>query len=109
MLTGMVTRIGTGKRQHLYIEEHMRAKGLSDQDVADRLETSRVTVYRWRKEQRKLTPEKIAALAEAIGIDPEQFWRLPGRPSVDAILRDAPIEIVAEIAAEAARKVVRGR
>lgn len=109
MLTNMVTRILTGKRQHLYISEHMEAKNLSDIDVGGRLGVSRVTVYRWRTKQRQLNPEKIAALAEAIDVDPRQLWSPPGRPSVDAILQDAPIEVVAEVAVEAARRVARGR
>ena len=77
MLTGMVTEIRKGSRPHLYIEEHMRARDMSDTKLAGRLEVARETVYRWRTEQHRLNPEKIAAIADALGIDPTDLWPPP--------------------------------
>jgi transcriptional regulator with XRE-family HTH domain len=85
----MVTRIRKGVRGHLYITEWRDSFGLTGEQLADRLDVSRETIWRWEKEQHRLDPGKIAALADALGIEPEQFWRLPGppnRPSVDAML-----------------------
>ena len=81
MLTGMVTEIRKGSRPHLYIEEHMRARDMSDTKLAGRLEVARETVYRWRTEQHRLNPEKIAAIADALGIDPEDLWSPPTKRS----------------------------
>jgi transcriptional regulator with XRE-family HTH domain len=101
----MVTRIGQRRRGHLYIKEWMDLRGLSDERLAQRLEVGRETVWRWRVEQHRLNPEKIAALASALDIEPEELWRLPSRPSLDAIIKDAPDELQAT-AADIVRRLV---
>lgn len=92
----MVTRIRKGARTHLYIEEWMEAhkpKPISFDDLGGRLGVSRTTVWRWAKEQWRLDPGKMAALAEALGLNsPQDLFRRPERPSIDAILEDAPQE-----------------
>lgn len=88
----MVTRIGKGRRFRLYIKEHMDAKGLSDERAANRIGVARETVYRWRVEQHRLNPEKIALLASACGIEPEEFYRPPGERSLDALVKNATPE-----------------
>ena len=103
--TAMVTsRIRTrrgGRRLHLYIEEWMNVRGLSDERLAGRLNVARETVTRYRNEQHRLNPDKIAAIAEALDLEPTELWRPPdasNRPSIDAILRDAPTEAVEKVA-----------
>lgn len=87
----MVTSIRKGAKTHLYIEEHILAKDLTYDIVGNRLGVSRTTVWRWAKEQWRLDPSKMQALADAIGLEsPADFYRLPQRPSIDAILADAP-------------------
>lgn len=87
----MVTRIRKGARTHLYIEEHMEAKNLSFDDLGGRLGVSRTTVWRWAKEQWRLDPPKMDALADAIGLSSAQdLYRRPERPSIDGLLDDAP-------------------
>jgi transcriptional regulator with XRE-family HTH domain len=91
----MVTRIRKHARGHLYVDEWLEAKGLSYQMVADRLDTSRTTVWRWAKEQHRLDPGKMAALARAMGMErAEDFFRRPppkpDRPSIDKLLENAP-------------------
>src|SRR6185295_5294224 len=94
----MVTKIrgrAAGRRSHhLYIEEWMAQRGLNDEKVANRLSVARETVTRWRGQQHRLNPEKIAALAAALDLEPEELWRPPSRPSVDALLKNAPDEVV---------------
>lgn len=85
----------------------MEARNLKDADIANRVEpnVAPVTVWRWRKEQWRLDPEKIAALAHAIGLEgPEDLYRPPGRESIDAALREAP-EAVYEAVRDLARKL----
>lgn len=79
--------------RHLFIKEHMDAKGLSDEDVADKLETNRETVYRWRTDQKRLNPYKQKALADALGIESEDFYRPPDQPSLDAMAKKADPEL----------------
>jgi transcriptional regulator with XRE-family HTH domain len=91
----MATRIRKLARGHLYIELWMEHRGLSDEKLANRLGVARETVFRWRKEQHRLNPDKIAAIANALDIEPEDLWRPPGRESLDAIVKDAPPELQA--------------
>src|SRR3990167_2564453 len=86
----MVTKILQKRRAHLYIEEWMEHLNLSYETLGGRLNVSRTTVWRWATQQHRLTPEKIAALAEAMGLHPEDLWRPPSRPSLDAMVADAP-------------------
>jgi transcriptional regulator with XRE-family HTH domain len=87
----MVTQIRKHAKGHLYIEEHMAAKSLSFDVIGGRLGVSRTTVWRWAKEQWRLDPGKMAALAEAMDMEsPADFYRMPERPSIDAIMADAP-------------------
>ena len=84
---------------HLFIEEWMEERGLTDEILGETMGKSRTTVWRWRTEQNRLNPKKIFALAKAIGCEPEDFWRPPGRPSLDALVKDATDQTV-ENAAE---------
>jgi transcriptional regulator with XRE-family HTH domain len=104
----MVTRIRKGARPHLYIKEHMDARDLSDERMADRLGVTRQTVFRWRKEQHRLDPEKIARLAAALDIEPEDLWRHPARPSLDALVKKAPDDLHATAVDIVKRLVRRG-
>lgn len=104
--TVMVTTIRQGARQHLYIEEWMDHRDLTDEKLANRLGVARETVTRWRGQQHRLNPGKIAALAAALDCEPEQLWRPPGHLSLDAIVKDAPADLQAT-AADIVRRLVR--
>lgn len=104
----MVTRIRRGVRPHLYIKEHREAQGLSLEQMAGRLGVERNSVWRWEKEQHRLNPDKIAEIADALGLD---HWtdlaRLPGFRSLDAMLAGQPDDIretVVDIVARLTRK-----
>lgn len=99
MLTIMVTRIRKGGRVHLFIKEHMEAKGISDEAMAGRLDVARETIWRRYSQQHRLNPQKIAEFAHAMNIEPEDLYRppmppglSPSVPSIDAMLRDADEE-----------------
>lgn len=99
MLTLMVTRIRKGARIHLFIKEHMEAKGISDETMAGRLGVARETIWRRYSEQHRLNPLKIAEFAHAMGLEPEDLYRPPlppepppHVPSIDAMLKDADEE-----------------
>lgn len=102
----MVTRIGPKRlRRRLYIDEWMAERNLSDEKLGQRLGVARQTVFRWRREQWRLDTEKQILLAEALGIEPEELWRPPSRPSLDAIVKNAPEELQAT-AADIVRRLV---
>jgi transcriptional regulator with XRE-family HTH domain len=87
----------------------MAAKGLSFETLGERLDVSRTTVWRWAREQWRLDPNKIAALADALDLE---TWQELGRrpqvlPSIDAILADVDGEdyqTVFDLAKRLARK-----
>jgi hypothetical protein len=89
----MVTRIGPRRPRRLYVKEWMDFKGLSDEQVGNRLDRARETIWRWRTEQHRLNPEKLAELASALDIEPQDFYRPPQRPSLDAIVESAPDDL----------------
>lgn len=91
----MVTKvIGNKRNLHLYITEWREAQKLSIEQVAGRVEKARETVWRWENEQHRLNPAKIGLLAEALGIEPEQFYHLPSRPSLDALVKNSSDDTV---------------
>ncbi len=104
-ITGMVTRIGQRRRAHLYIKEWLDYRGLSDEKAAGRLEVSRETVWKWRTQQGRLTTDKMASLASILDIEPEELYRPPSRPSLDAMVKDAPDD-VQSMAADIIRRLV---
>ena len=86
----MPTRIGPKHPLRLYLAEWRDAKGLTQQQLADRLATSDVTVSRWETGKRQPNLNAQAAYAEALGIDPLGLRRHPAQPSADALLRGQP-------------------
>jgi transcriptional regulator with XRE-family HTH domain len=95
---GMVTRIRKGATGHLYIAEHMKAKNLNDAALAGRMDVAPVTVWRWKTGKRELKGKRIAEVASAIGLESaEDLYRLPGRDSIDAKLKDAPESVYAAV------------
>ena len=100
--------IRKGSRAHLYIEEWFKERGLNDEKVGNRIGVDRATVFRWRKEQHRLNPEKIAALAVALDIEPEQLWRPPARRSLDALVKDSPADVV-EMAFDVVKRMAGGK
>lgn len=91
----MVTKARrAGAAKQLYIDEWMSHLGLNDDTLAEKIGTNRVTMWRWRSEQNRLNPLKIARIAKGMGIAPEDLWRPPGRPSLDSLVKEADDETV---------------
>ena len=86
----MPARIRPRRPFRLYIAEWRTHRGLTQQELADRLGTSDVTVSRWETGKRRPDPDAQAAIAEALDAEPEDLFRHPSTPSVDALLRDQP-------------------
>lgn len=88
----MVTKIRRGVRLHYYIKEHMERLGVSDDVLAGRLGIGRETVWKRYKDQRRLDPEKIVQIADALEMHPSELLYPPGVPSLDAIASGASPE-----------------
>jgi transcriptional regulator with XRE-family HTH domain len=71
-------------------------RGLTQQQLADRLETNHENISRWENHQRPIGEMVQLALAEALNIEPGDLWRHPDTPSADELLRNAPPAVRAQ-------------
>lgn len=90
----MPDRIYPKRKRPVFLAEWRLHKGLTQQQLADRLGTSDVTISRWETKKRRPNDDAREALAEAMGIEPEDLFRHPDTPSADALLRGQPPEVV---------------
>lgn len=90
----MPPRIGPRKPVKLFLAEWREKRGLTQQALADRLETSDVTVSRWETGRRKPDDDVKSSIAWVLGIEITDLYRHPDQPSADALLRGAPRETV---------------
>ena len=93
----MPARIYPRRAPKLYLAEWRDDKGLTQQALADRLNTSDVTISRWETGKRRPDIDAQEAIAEALGIEAVDLRRHPAQPSADALLRDQPPELVAQV------------
>jgi transcriptional regulator with XRE-family HTH domain len=89
----MPTRIGPRKPLRLFIAEWREHRKLTQEQLAQRLGTSDVTISRWETRRRQPDLNAQAALAEALDIEPFDLRRHPDQPSADALLRGQPTEV----------------
>lgn len=61
----------------LYLTEWMDHLGVTDEELADKLNVAANTVWRWRQSQTRLNPTKQYQVAKALGIWPGQLWVKP--------------------------------
>jgi DNA-binding XRE family transcriptional regulator len=103
-VAGMVTSINRHRRR-LFLKEHRKAHKVSATEMGKRLGIERESVYRQERNPKGVNSEKQAQWATALGIEPEDLWRPPGRPSLDAMTRNSP-EAVQDMAADIVRRLV---
>jgi transcriptional regulator with XRE-family HTH domain len=101
----MVTRIHKMARRRLFLREHRKAKGVSAEAMAGRLGIERESLLRLERELHRVNSEKQAAYAHALDMEPEDLWRPPGNPSIDAMVHDAP-ENVRSMVVDIVRRMV---
>lgn len=91
----MPYKIGPRIALRHFIVEHLEAHTppLSQRQLADRLGCDEMTVSRWVNYKVKVTPDILAAIAEALGGDMMEWTDLlhhPEKPSADQLLRQLP-------------------
>lgn len=86
-------RIGPRRPRKLYIAEWRESRGLTQKQFGDRLGVTDVTVSRWELGRVLLNTNVMAAIAEALNIEPQDLYHPPDRPSVESLLRDQPEEV----------------
>jgi transcriptional regulator with XRE-family HTH domain len=66
---------------------------MTQKQLGDRLGVTDMTVSRWERRTSLLNTNVMAAVAEALDIEPTDLYRPPDQPSADALLRSAPDDI----------------
>jgi transcriptional regulator with XRE-family HTH domain len=84
----MVTRIGPKKPVKLFIAEWRTHRNLSQEQLANRVGTTKSSISRWENNGRDVTFGALAAIAEALSCDVADLRRDPARPSADALMRN---------------------
>ena len=88
----MVTRIGPKHPSRLYLREWRQDRGLTQEQLADRIGTTKATISRIETRGRDATLGFLEAAVEALGghLSVPDLFRLPSQPSIDARLQAAP-------------------
>jgi transcriptional regulator with XRE-family HTH domain len=102
-----ITNMATKKRAQLPLTEWFKYRKVNDEKVGELIGVDRATIFRWRKEQHRLNPDKIAALAKALDVEPEELWRHPNRRSLDVLVKDASDNVVS-MAFDIVKRMVGG-
>ena len=84
----MVTRIGPKRPPKLFIAEWREHRHLTQQQLADRIDSTKSSVSRWESGARDITVNALSAIADALDCIVPDLYRSPDRPSADDLLRD---------------------
>src|SRR5882757_5011597 len=89
----MAARIGPTRTRRIFLLEWREKRGLTQKALGDILGVADLTVSRWERSTSLLNTNVMAALAEALDIEPQDLYRHPDQPSADALLRGQPPEV----------------
>lgn len=92
----MPVKIGPKKPRKIYLAEYRMKYGLTQEQLAARLETSAMTVSRWERQATTMTTGTLEAVAKALDdtLEAEDLYHHPDRPSPNQLLRGLPAELV---------------
>lgn len=88
-----VTRIGPRRPRRIYLLEWRESRGLTQKQLGERLGVTDMTISRWELGRSLLNTDVLAAMAEALGIEPQDLYHHPDTPTADALLRGQSVEI----------------
>jgi transcriptional regulator with XRE-family HTH domain len=90
------SRIGPKRPRRIFLQEWREFRGLTQEQLGERLEppVANMTVSRWERATRggsgqvaQMNAGVLAAVAEALDIEPQDLYRHPNQPSADEMLR----------------------
>jgi len=84
----MVTRIGPKKPVRIFISHRREDLKLSQEQLANRVGTTKGVISRWENGKRDITLGALGAIAEALGCTVEDLFRDPAQPDANELLRD---------------------
>jgi transcriptional regulator with XRE-family HTH domain len=95
--SGMVAKIHPRRIRKVFLTEWREHYGLTQKQLAERLECDVMTVSRWELGKTAMRSDSMAAVAEALGgdlMEPEDLYSHPDRPTPNQLLRGQPPEII---------------
>jgi len=90
----MPPRIGPRKPIKIYLAEWRESRGLTQEQLANRLGTTDVTVSRWETGRSLLNTDVMGAIADALDIESEDLYHHPAQPTPNALMRDQAPDVV---------------
>lgn len=84
---------GNPRRVRHFLREWREAKGLSQEELAKRLDTSKGVISRYETGERSMNIETQFRVSAALGIWVGELFLPPDKPSTDALLANQPREI----------------
>lgn len=92
----MPVKIGPRRPRKIFLAEHREARGLTQEQLANRLETTAMTVSRWERGATSVTTGTLQAIAEALGsgMEAEDLYHHPDHPSPNQLLRGQPADVI---------------
>lgn len=86
-------RIRPKKPQPVYLALWRESKKLTQEQLAERLGTTKGSISRWENDERVPSIAVAAAIAEALGIPIGALYRKPTEKTLDDVVHGAPDEI----------------
>lgn len=80
-------RIGPRKPHRHFIREWMKAKGITQEKLADRMGITQGTVSKALKTKTVLTEAYLVGIAEALDVEVADLFRDPASPTREELLR----------------------
>ena len=74
-------RIGNRRAIHWYVREHRERRGLTQEQLAERLDTNKGQVSKLERGVQRMNDDWAALIAEALNMEPWQLLRHPDAPA----------------------------
>ncbi|MGY6551058.1 MAG: helix-turn-helix domain-containing protein [Erythrobacter sp.] len=88
--------LGGGAALGVQLNRLRRERGMTLADVADALGVSKPTVWAWEKGKARPLPERLDAIAEALGVETQELQSASAAdPAAEMLIRDARMRIAA--------------
>lgn len=68
----------------IYLREWREFRGLTQERLAERLETTNATISRWENGKVPWNSDQLAALADALSVEAADLFRDPAKPEFQA-------------------------
>ena len=85
-----MAHIGSRRPLRFFVQEWRKKKGLTQQQLADRINVTKATVSKLERGEMDMSGAYMAMISDALAIDPESLLHDPDRPTPNELLRGVP-------------------